>query len=433
MDQYLDRVIEVASKIADNKYLSSLRDGFMAAFPATMFASIAMIIQNFPATFGFSQYLPKAVMDFLNNFLGPVGNATMSVSNLFFVFAIGYHLAKKLKCNQLYAGVVSLSSFLMLVPMLSNKKGTFIPQSYLGSQGVFVGILTAMIATKIFAFLENKHITIKMPEQVPPAIANSFTAIIPSAVTLLVFNAIRYAFTFTTYGNVLDCLFKLLQRPLTSLGASLPATLVAVIVAQLLWWMGVHGQIIVNTVMDPIWGTLALENYNAFQAGKPLPHIICSTFMGVFPLIGGNGMTFGIILVSLFIARSIRLKETMKMVVVPSAFNISEPITFGLPVVLNPFVLVPWILAPVVTVIISYFAIASGLVPRPIGVTVVWTTPVILSGWIATGSWTGGVLQIVNVVVSTLIWLPFMKALDKQYLKEEGDSHEVQKNPVSES
>ncbi len=95
MDRYLDRVIAFASKIADNKYLSSLRDGFMAAFPATMFASIAMIIQNFPATFGFSQYLPKAVMDFLNNFLGPVGNATMSVSNLFFVFAIGYHLAKK--------------------------------------------------------------------------------------------------------------------------------------------------------------------------------------------------------------------------------------------------------------------------------------------------------------------------------------------------
>lgn len=426
MDRFMDKMLPIASAISNNKYLSSLRDGFMAAFPATMFASISIIIQDFPETFGFAQFLPKSVLNFLNNFFGPVSNATMSVMTLFVVFAIAYSLAQKFKCNRLYAGVIALAAYLMLIPFGTDKAGnTVMPLSKLGSQGMFVGILTAIISTKIFAFLENRKITIKMPEQVPPAIAQSFTAIIPSAATLLVFNIIRYIFTFTPWGNAFDFLFKLLQRPLTNLGATLPATLIAVIAAQLLWWLGVHGQVVVNTVMDPIWNTLALENYAAYKAGKALPHIVCSTFMGVFPLIGGNGMTLGIIIVSLFIARSIRLKSTMKMVIAPSFFNISEPMTFGLPIVLNPIMLVPWILAPVVTVIVSYFSISVGLVPRPIGITVVWTTPVFLSGWIATGSITGGILQLVNVALSIIIYLPFMKALDHQYLQEEGETHEV--------
>lgn len=244
--------------------------------------------------------------------------------------------------------------------------------------------VTAFIATEIFAFLENKDITIKMPEQIPQGIANSFTSILPGAVTLMVFNIIRYIFTFTKWGNAFDCLFTILQRPLTNLGSSLPATIIAVILAQLLWWFGVHGQAVVNSVMDPIWNTLALENYAAYSAGAPIPHIVCSTF---------------------------------KMVVAPAFFNISEPVTFGLPIVLNPTILIPWVLAPVVTVITSYCAIYFGLVPRPIGVTVIWTTPVFLSGWIGTSSIRGGILQLVNVVISIIIWFPFMKALDKFILR----------------
>lgn len=135
-------------------------------------------------------------------------------------------------------------------------------------------------------------------------------------------------------------------------------------------------------------------------------------------------MTLGIVLLFLFMARSARMKSTMRMVAAPSFFNISEPVTFGLPVVMNPMVLIPWVLAPAVTVIISYLAIAAGIVPRPIGITVVWMTPVFLSGWIGTGSIMGGLLQLVNLAISTLIWFPFIKALDNSYLKEESKEEE---------
>ena len=421
-DKIMEKVLPMANAISNNQFLVSLRDGFMVAFPATMFASIAMIIQNFPQTFRFDGLLPQAVLDFLNNFFGPVGNATMNVTSVFVVFGIAYTLGKKLKCNPLYAGAIALASFFMLLPFKVVSDVTYMPLPKLGAQGMFVGIITAFIATEIFAYLENKNITIKMPEQIPQGIANSFTSIIPGAATLMVFNIIRYIFTFTKWGNAFDCLFTILQRPLTNLGSSLPATIIAVVLAQLLWWFGVHGQAVVNSVMDPIWNTLAIENYAAYSAGAHIPHIVCSTFMGIFPLIGGNGMTLGIILVALFIARSVRLKSTMKMVVAPAFFNISEPVTFGLRIVLNRTILIPWVLAPVVTVITSYCAIYFGLVPRPIGVTVVWTTPVFLSGWIGTSSIRGGILQLFNVAVSILIWLPFMKALDNIYLKDEKEA-----------
>lgn len=197
----MEKVLPMANAISNNQFLVSLRDGFMVAFPATMFASIAMIIQNFPQTFRFDGLLPQAVLDFLNNFFGPVGNATMNVSSVFVVFGIAYTLGKKLKCNPLYAGAIALASFFMLLPFQVVKDVTYMPLPKLGAQGMFVGILTAFIATEIFAFLENKDITIKMPEQIPQGIANSFTSILPGAVTLMVFNIIRYIFTFTKWGE----------------------------------------------------------------------------------------------------------------------------------------------------------------------------------------------------------------------------------------
>ncbi len=419
IEKITEKIVPIAAKIQDNKFLTALRDGFMAAFPATMFASFAMIIQYLPSTFGFDQFLPAAVMDFLNGFLGPVGNATMALSSIFICFGVAYHLAAKTEGNKLFSGLISLTCFFLLLPFEQTDAGTFMPVVRLGSQGMFVAILTAVFATLLFNWIEKKDFTIKMPKQVPSGIAKSFLAVLPSAVTFLVFNIVRYAFTFTPWENVFDFLFSMLQQPLTSLGSSLPATLIAVFAAQILWWFGVHGQAVVNTVMDPLWSAMALENYAAYQAGQALPHIVNTTFMGVFPMLGGNGMTLGIILLFLFMARSARMKSTIRMVAAPSFFNISEPITFGLPVVMNPMVFIPWILAPIVTVIISYLAIAAGIVPRPIGITVVWTTPVFLSGWIGTGSIMGGLLQLVNLVVSTLIWFPFIKALDNSYLKEE--------------
>ena len=421
LDKMAAKIVPLAQIIADNKFLLSLRDGFMVAFPATMFASIMIIIQNFPTTFGFADKLPEGVNVFLNDFFGPVGNATMSVGTLFIVFGIGYQLADKFGQPKLFAGAISLSSFLMLLPFSSQEKlGTVIPISKLGAEGMFVGIVTAMIATIIYSRISAAGITIKMPDSVPPMIAQSFVAIIPGAVPLFIFNIIRYLFTFTEWGNAVDFVYQILQKPLMGLGGTLPAVLIAVFCMQFFWWFGIHGTLVVNAVIDPIMNALAIENYEAYKAGaSELPHIINTTFMGVFV---NQGLQLGIsITMAFFIARSIRMKKLMKTIIAPSIFNVSEPMTFGLPIVMNPIAFIPWILAPLASTTIFYLAIYMGLVPRPIGATVVWTTPVFLSGWIGTGSIAGAILQAVTLAVMVLIWVPFLVVMDREYLKEEKD------------
>jgi PTS system cellobiose-specific IIC component len=357
----------------------------------------------------------------------------MSINAIFVVFGIGYQLAGKYGQAKLFAGAISLSSFLMLLPFGSSEElGTVIPLSKLGAEGMFVGIITAIIATQIYCKISAAGLTIKMPDSVPPMIAESFVAIIPGAAPLFLFNLIRYLFTFTSWGNAVDFVYEILQKPLMGLGGTLPAVLIAVLFTQFFWWFGIHGTLVVNAVIDPIMNALAIENYEAYKAGaEQLPHIINTTFMGVFV---NQGMQLGIsITMAFFIARSIRMKKLMKTVIAPSVFNVSEPMTFGLPIVLNPIAFVPWILAPLASTTISYFAIAAGLVPRPIGATVVWTTPVFLSGWLGTGSVAGAILQLVTVAVMTLIWVPFLIVMDRGYLKEEKAEAALNEQAASET
>lgn len=283
---------------------------------------------------------------------------------------------------------------------------------------MFVAILVAIISTELYCRISAAHIVIKMPDSVPLMVAQSFVAIIPGAAPLFLFNLIRYGFTFTSYGNAIDFVYQILQQPLMGLGGTLPAVLIAVFFTQFFWWFGIHGTLLVNSIIDPIMSSLALQNYDAYKNGaEHLPHIISTTFMGVFV---NQGMQLGIaIMFAFFLARSVRMKQTMRLVFAPAIFNVSEPMTYGLPVVLNPTLFIPWILAPLASTTISYFTIAAGLVPRPTGATVVWTTPIFVAGWLGTGSIRGGILQLVDVVVMTLIWIPFIKALDNRWYKDE--------------
>lgn len=424
---FQEKMTKFSQAVGENKYLLSLRDGFMVAFPATMFGSIMVILQNLPTTFGFDKHIPTWLNKFLTDFFGPVSNATMSITAIFVVFGIAYQLAGHYHQQKIFAGAIALSSFIMLLPTGVDKTaGSFLPISKLGAQGMFVGIIVAIVSTEIYCRISAANITIKMPDSVPPMIADSFIAIIPGAVPLLIFNIIRYVFTFTPWGNAVDFVYEILQQPLMGLGSTLPAVLLAVFFTQLFWWFGVHGTLLINSIIDPIMGALAIQNYEAYKEGAThLPHIINTTFMGVFV---NQGMQLGCaIMFAFFLSRSVRMKQTMRLVFAPAIFNVSEPMTYGLPVVLNPILFVPWVLAPLASTTLSYFAIAIGLVPRPIGATVVWTTPIFLAGWLGTGSVRGALLQLVDVVLMTLIWIPFLKVLDKQWYREEQDEISVSK------
>lgn len=260
-----------------------------------------------------------------------------------------------------------------------------------------------------------------MPAGVPGAVSRSFSALIPITLTLSVFLVIRIIFSYTPFDTVQNFIYTVIQQPLTVLGSGLPATLIAVLLIQIFWFFGLHGQIIINSVFDPIWYALNDENLQAFQAGTELPNIVTKQFIDTFLVgMGGSGMTLAVVILIFMIGKSRQLKELGKLGGPAGIFNVNEPIIFGLPIIMNPIIIIPWLIAPVVVTIITYYAMSIGLVPPPAGIIVPWTTPPILSGFLATGNaWQGAVLQMFNIIVVGIIWWPFLKVLDKNYYENE--------------
>lgn len=426
---FLDRhLMPIADKLNNNKYLTALREGFMLSLPLIIFGSIFVVISNLPYL---DKILGTAGLNQLKTLLGAASNSTMSIMTLFVVFGIAHSLSKQYKVDGVYGAAVAVASFIILTPTTLQFGKTakdvvdgVIPLDRLGAKGMFVGIIASFIAVEIYRKVIQKNWTIKMPEGVPDAVSKSFSSLIPAFITLTLFLIVRIAFTFTPWNNIHDFIYKIIQVPLMALGSGLVATLIAIFFIQLFWFFGLHGQIIVNSVLDPIWRALSLENFQAYQAGaKHLPHIVNKQFMDTFTVgMGGTGMTLAVIIGIIIFAKSRQLKELSKLAGPAGIFNVNEPVIFGLPIVLNPMILIPWILAPMVVTAFTYFVMSIGIVPVPIGVDVPWTVPIFFSGMLATGSIAGGILQLVNLLIVFIIWTPFIIMIDRQYHKEEKEA-----------
>ena len=413
LDSISDKLLPVANKLASNRYLSILRDAFMLAFPLTMFGSIVVVICNLP-------FLNDEMKALLNELLGSGQSATMSIMTVFVTFGIGYYLSKSYDVEGIFGGAISFASFLILTPFFvtSDSDETItnvLSLDRLGAKGMFLGMIVSFIAAEIYSRTSRKGWQIKMPDSVPPAVAKSFAALIPAILTLSIFTAINAIVTVGLNTNLHDVIYNIIQVPLVGLGSSIWATLLAIFFIQFLWFFGLHGQILVNSVMDPVWNTLMFENLEAYKAGEHLPHIITKTFMEVFTVgLGGSGMTLAVVIIMAFFLRKKQYRDVGRLALGAGIFNVNEPVIFGLPIVLNATILIPWVIAPIIVTAFNYFVMAIGIVPAPTGVSVPWTVPIFFSGIIATNSLAGGLLQIVDFILVGFIWYPFLRMLDKQ-------------------
>lgn len=414
-------LLPIADKLNNNRYLTALRDGFMVALPLIIFGSIFVVIANFPFL---DKMISEEAFAAYQSALGPASASTLSIMGMFVIVGIGYKLTEHYELESIYGGVVALASFLILTPQVLEGVNGVIPTSSLGAEGMFLGIFTAFISAELYRFFVRKNWIIKMPSGVPGAVSKSFSALIPITLTLSVFLLVRILFSFTPFDTVQNFIYTLIQEPLTALGSGLPATIVAVIMIQIFWFFGLHGQIIVNSVFDPIWYALNEQNLDAFQAGNELPNVVTKQFIDTFLVgMGGTGMTLAVIILIFVIGKSRQLKELGKLGAPAGLFNVNEPIIFGLPIVMNPLILIPWLVAPVVITLITFFAMSTGLVPKPAGIIVPWTTPPLLSGFLATGNaWQGAALQAFNLFIVFIIWWPFLKILDKKYYEDESQT-----------
>ena len=282
---------------------------------------------------------------------------------------------------------------------------------FFGAYGFFTVMLMGAIAATIYIWLMKKHITIKMPDSVPPAVANAFTGIVPAAVALYGVGIINYLFT--QFGTtVIEFIAKVLQEPLLSLSQGYGSVLIMTILVQVFWFFGIHGTNVLGPVLDSIWLTAQLANINAFHKGQALPYLWTRNSFDLYAWIGGAGSTLLLLIAILMFSKRDDQRAVAKLSIAPGFFNVNEPVMFGMPIVLDPIYFIPFILAPVVMVSIAYGAVVSGLV-SPIKNQIVWSMPPFLNALVATMDWRAAVLQAVNMIIGFLIYVPFVKAANR--------------------
>lgn len=421
----LEKIELLAGRIGNQKHLRALRDGIILGMPLIIIGSFFLILGNLPIP-GYVEMLGDIG---LSPIINKIVDGSFGIMALVASFGIARSLANTYQVDGTSAGIISLSSFLIVTPNVISDSGSGVPYQYVGSNGLFVAIIIALISAEIFRFFIQKDFIIKMPEGVPPAVGKSFAALLPGFMVIATWSLIYLLLTVINVGNIHEILTNTLGKPLSAVGSSIWGTLFIILLNSAFWFVGVHGANTINPVISPIWLQNTDANRIAFQAGEALPNIITNEFLMNFVWIGGGGATIGLVIALFLFSRSKKNKAMGKLTIAPGIFNINEPVLFGLPIVLNFKLLIPFILAPLATAIITYIGMSTGIVAKPAGIVVPWTMPPIISGYLATGGKISGALvQVVTVAVSTLIYFPFIKSVDNTALEQEQENERTTKN-----
>lgn len=416
----------VAEKLSTNKILIAIRDGFLISTPLIIVASIFLLIANFPVP-GYSEFVAGFFGEGWESNLTVVSNATFNMIAILNVIGIGYSYARQLKAEPIAGAAVAFVSYLIITPQVHpefvNEAGNAFRGFAFGnlnSQGLFLAMITAILSVKIFAYVKDKGWVIKLPEGVPPAVMSSFAALVPSMFAMVTFFLIRLGFSQTGFGHAQNFILEVLQTPLMGLGENKLFEIIYQFLSNLFWFFGINGPAVTNTIFSPIHHTMTFANQAAFLAGDPImPYIFTGPFSDFFGNFGGGGSTLSLVLLMTTMAKSERMKQLGRLSIIPAIFGINEMIIFGLPIVLNPVILIPFLLVPVMNIALATLATLGGIIPYTTGIALPWTTPIFFSGWLSTGSFFAGFFQLGLLALGCLVYFPFFKILDKQYVEDE--------------
>ena len=435
--------VPIAAKIGSQKHLVAIRDGFIGIMPITMA----------------NNYLPDwhiaETFQWLIGINGNVWWGTLAMLAIAFAFSFGYHLAKAYDVNPLAGGLVALASFVTILAqsatfnyqlpdvavdalntlksagldvalndtkdaiLLNNATGWgFLPYAWTNSGGLFSALIIGLVSVIIYAKLMIKKVTIKLPEQVPPAVSKAFAAIIPGTIAIYTAGIIQFLCTEFLGNGLPELINQYLQIPFQNLSQGLGAIIILVFAVQVFWFFGLHGPNVLAPILDGGYIPLLNDNTNiyntAMAAGKSLNDVVDQMFVwtrgsfDAFVWMGGSGCTIALLIAIMIFSKRDDARAVAKLSLPMGCFNINEPVIFGLPIVLNPIYFIPWLITPVILATIAYLATASGLIP-PVFITVPWVVPPVIYAILATGgSLMAGVIAAINLVVAVLCWIPFV-------------------------
>lgn len=412
-DKFRNVLTTFAEKFQGNTYVKAINGAMMGMMPLMMISSISILISSI--NIGPSQ-------EFLANsgilgLLNQIDAMTLDVISVYVAFLCAYKLGETLKKDKLNCAVIGVMSFLILTPLYADAEGAAkasILVSALGSGGMFVAMFSGLLGARLYVLFTDLKLTINLPEQVPPVVAKSFSAIIPGALVAAVMGIIYLIMLNTPYGDLSTFLLAIIQTPLKALGSNIFSAMILVAFAELLWFFGIHGSMAIMSIMMVLFYEPQLANLAAYGAGEALPYLFTFGF-----IMGNRGArSFAVSLLCIFRCKSKQMKAVGKIGFVPALFGISEPIKFGIPQVMNIRMLLPLMLTPAVSVLSAWLLTIVGFLPYNNGVSVPLGSPIIISSMFAHG-WQGIVAQLVQLALCILIYIPFIKGQDKAYLADE--------------
>ena len=444
----MDTFLKIAGKLGSQKHLIAIRDAFIAMFPLTMAGAIAVLlnvlVRDIPNNMGWTGF--AEAMQPLIELNGYVYFGTIAIMALAFVFALGYNRAQAEKLNPIAGGLVSFAAFISTIPQtltivtdltgldksvltnltdlglmvsgsnLETSQWGVISVAYAGATGLFAAMLIGLLSAEVYIFFMKKNVIIKMPDSVPPAVNKAFASMIPGIAAIYASALIGYLATLLTGQALNDLISTYIQQPLMGLSQGWFSVVLLSFLVQLFWFFGLHGHNVLGPVMDGIYLPALLENTAAYEATKDvsqLPYLWTRGSFDAYGQMGGSGVTIALIIAIFLFSKRQEYRAVAKLSAPMGIFNINEPITFGIPMVLNPLFVVPWLIVPPVCVGIAYAATAAGLIP-PVYVSIPWITPPGLYAFLATGgNVMAGLVSLFNVFVAFCIWAPFVIAANK--------------------
>ncbi len=425
------KFVPVAAKIGAQKHLVAIRDSFAAVMPLILVGAFAVLLNNVffvpwslladPRLLGGDH--PFIVWAFANvaPLFSLMESGTLSILALALTFALGYNRAQAEKKDALSTGLISVAGFILLGALSRNNPNVASwVGNFLGAQGLFIALLVGLVAPEIYFFVVNKNWTIKMPDSVPPAVGRGFAAIIPGFAAIFGLAIVGYCFSKFAGISIFTWFETNISGALMSLSQGIVSITTISFLIPLLWFFGLHGANMLEAVMSPVYGALGTINIQLYQQGVREVGMAANQLAiwvrgswDAYVFLGGSGATLPLIVAWLMCGKKKEDREVAKLGVAPGIFMINEPVLFGLPVVLNPIYIIPFLLVQPVLTVIAYYATALGFA-GPIVNTVPWTTPPLLNAFLATNGSMGAVIvSAVNLVVAFAIYAPFVILANK--------------------
>jgi len=391
-------VVRALTALSENVYLSAIRAGMVAIVPLTIIGGLFLIVAYLPVMgwdVRVAPYLPVLRI--------PV-TATFGLLAVFACLSIAYDLGRRL--NQ--EAIVSASMATIVFVMLQlDPSGETLRMDGLGSNGLFTAILIALVTVRVQKFFADRNFVIRLPATVPPVVYQSFLSLTPLVFLVVSFWLLRFVLGIDIHG-VVQSVFA----PLVFALNTLPGILVYALLVTLLWSIGINGDNAVDAIVAPIFLQYLAANVAATTAGQPLPYVTAYGFFTTFVNVGGTGATIALALV-LWNSREPGYRKVSRLSLPTQIFQINEPIFFGLPIVLNPIFMVPYVLNALILTTGSYLLMQWGVIHKPF-VNVPWTTPPVIGHYLVSGGdWRAAVWGAASIVIAMLVYFPFARAAER--------------------